>query len=845
MLVTLVRTALAYGRAHWLRTLLLISGIAFGVSGVVAIDIAKTSVSRSFDLSTGLIAGRATHTVMGMKGSIPQSLFTRIRVSLGIRGSAPIIRTQAVVREFQDRTFTLLGVDPFSETGFRHFAMDAGQDRRQQSLADQLFTSSGVLISTDLAEENGLSVNDHLTLAFGQRSIAVRIAGLLDGDTPWEKAAYSGILLSDISVMQELLDMGDTITGIDLILENSAMEQAVRNLLPPHAILVKTRQWADSLRHLSSSFEASLTAFSFLALFMGMFLIYNTVSFSVAQRQTFLATLRSLGVRKSELAAMIVLEVLVYSLIGSIAGILMGMAFAVVTVQAVCSTVSSMYAVLTVNQTFIPLPVIAKGLFSGILSACFAALVPALTAGMTPPVSLSQRSGAEVRLTRFLPHLSIAGVMIVSIALGILLLPKSNPMIDFIGIFMIFTGTSLLIPLLTTISARVLAVAWRNRPGSPVTMALNSIVRSLSRTGLLIASLMVVASVYIGVGTMTASFRQSVSAWVDGNIGGDIHIMSADRLHPEIPGQVTALIKALPGIKTVSEYSIHRVLSPEGLEVTVFSYASDVSRRDWTWTVGNDEMTRLSFDRGWIYVSELFARQNGILPGPGATVTLLTVTGPFQFHVAGIFRDYYMGGGRIIVSREAMRTHWGITATTAMQLFIDSPDHVRSTLAAIESLPQGDGTVLVREGKTLKQKILRIFDQTFAITSALQILTAIVALTGIINTIMALLLERRHETGVLRACGAESSQVTRLLLLESGLCGLIAGVAALPFGLFLSWILVNIINKNAFGWTYALQVQPGILVLAVAMPVLAALAAGYLPAVSAGKFPIIKALRTE
>jgi len=351
--------------------------------------------------------------------------------------------------------------------------------------------------------------------------------------------------------------------------------------------------------------------------------------------------------------------------------------------------------------------------------------------------------------------------------------------------------------------------------------------------------------VYMGIDTMTASFRQSVVSWVDGNIGGDIHVRSADKTLPAIDPLLVNRITTLPGVEKVSVYAMHTVLSEQTGETHIFAYQSDQSQKEWVWTAHPPDTMDALLSKGSIEVSEIFAARHDIVPGPETQITLNTLQGPHTFEVAGIFRDFFMGGGRIIVNPQTLKTHWGYEDVTSMQLFLKPDQDVDETIEHIQTMAQSFSPLEMRSGKILKQSILSVFDNTFIITTALQFLTAIVALTGIINAVMALLLERTREMAILRSCGAEPLQVTKLLLLECGYAGLIAGICALPFGLFLSWVLIDVINKRSFGWTYDMVLQPGGLLLAVIMALVAAVAAGILPAIKAGQNDIPTALRME
>jgi putative ABC transport system permease protein len=485
---------------------------------------------------------------------------------------------------------------------------------------------------------------------------------------------------------------------------------------------------------------------------------------------------------------------------------------------------------------------------AGILSSFAAAIFPATTAAKTLPITLLQRSAAESTLKRYLPLLTLFGCLIICGAVAALIYSNVHPGVDFLGVFMIFFGAALLAPMVILFSIRGLLFLVQGKASVIVKMAARNIARSLSRTSVLIASLMVVTSVYIGIDIMTTSFRFSIVDWVTGNIGGDIHVSSSDTLNRALKPELLKNIQDMPEVAAISAYNIHRIFSRTSGEVHIFSYIRDLSTKTWSWTVADEADMPSLLDQGWIFVSEIFADRNHIKPKQGAKVFLETLQGPVSFKIAGIFRDFFMGGGRVVVSRESMQQFWGYGDITAMQVFLH-PDEaikpIKPVMEKIRSLIPEQDMVKVVSGASIKQGILDVFDRTFLITSALQILTAIVALTGILNSLTALLIERTRELGILRACGAETRQVGRLILLECGLSGLISGIMALPLGVCLAWILIHIVNQRSFGWTYDMVVTPGTLIQAVTLACVAAVLAGIFPAVKAGRTDIGQALHME
>ena len=524
-----------------------------------------------------------------------------------------------------------------------------------------------------------------------------------------------------------------------------------------------------------------------------------------------------------------------------------------------------MYYTLTVSRTHIAGLTLIKGASVGIAAALFSSVIPALDAAATRPVTLMQ---APVRQTKFSYQLAwpaLAGGLLLAISLSLFSWKQSSTGLVFLGIFMLFAGASLVCPALISAAVSLASgtVKWLDRTGLRIDsaialMGIRNISRSLSRTAVLIASLMVVVSVYIGIDTMTRSFRLSIEEWVDGHIGGDIHISSLDELNPGLDISVLEGVTAMDPVKAVSAYNIHKNFSSRSGEVHLFSYLKDLSEKKWQWLAPEAGPDGIHIDslmnQGWILVSEILARQHDLLPDSGnrpVRVTMDTAQGEKTFPVAGVFRDFFMGGGRAVVSRELMKEYWGKDEVTSIQLFVSGRDAeekettVRQMISAIRERHNGSGLLRIRSGSEIKQSILAVFDKTFLITTALQFLTALVALTGIVNSIMALILERSRELAVLRACGAEPFQVRRLILWESGACGFMAGGFALPLGILLSWVLIDVVNFRAFGWTYDMRLSWLTMAQALGFSFAAALGSGLIPAFRAGNISVARALRTE
>ncbi len=869
---TIIQIYIAFALRHKLKTILLVLGISLGVCGTVAIDIAKISVSRSFELSMATLTARSTHQIKGSNFRIPESVFTTIRTTLGIYRSAPVIEAHVKVQEMDGKIFSLMGVDPFSEIHFRDLTLGRsagsvpGSGIENAWFNDLIDGSSGpgILISGAVARKEGLKPGDPLTLTMGERQVRVTVQGMLDSDHSTTDQAYQGVILTDISIAQKILAMENTINRIDLILgENGhakgidVLENHIETLLPKGVVLVRTDRQNHAVRQLSRSFESSLTAFSMLALFMGIFLIYNTVSFSVTQRRQLFGKLRALGVTRFDIFKSLLLEILIIAVIGSALGAALGIVMGAAAVKAVCATVSDIYFVLTVSQVHVTWFTLFKGIAAGMGASLAASVFPALRGAGTQPVSLMKHSRPEETIHKMRPYLFGGGVAILGCALVLLTAQDPGPGFDFPAVFMIFIGASMLVPVLLSISVHVLTRAPAGFWPVSLKMGIRSIVRSLSRTSILVASLMVMISVFIGISVMTQSFRQCISDWIDGHIGGDVHISSTDELNRALDPGLVRQFSRLTNVSDISAYNIHRVFSKTSGEVHIFSYERDRSSKQWTWRAASEDRMDTLLNGGWIFVSEIFANANGLdqLEHSHLNVELETVKGPVTFRVAGIFRDFFMGGGRVVVSRDTMKTYWGYEDITSVQLFLE-PDTAQDNRAVnqiIERIRQmaresdipGGQFIRVISGKDIKAGILAVFENTFLITTALQILTAVVALTGILNAIMTMVMERSRQIGILRACGFQKHQTSLMLIMECSVCGLIAGILAIPLGSLLAWVLIHVVNRRSFGWTYEMIFSWEILAWAMLISILAAGLSGIFPAVRAGNIHIPDAMRME
>ena len=882
---TLYNIGWRYQLRHPWQTVLMILGIALGVAVMVAIDLANAAASRAFDLSTDAIAGRATHQIIGGPAGLDEAVYALLRAA-GVQDIAPVVTDYVTSPQLGNRPIQLLGVDPFAEAPFRSYLALGGGAEGQGSggaapgapvgiegIVAFLTRPGALLISEGVAAEYGLAVGDAVTLDASGRASAGVIVGLLRPADGLTRRALDGLILADIATAQEALGLVGRLSHVDVILPQGASFDCVplstesvttssgaaglrsgcaislTDLLPSDAQIVPVRARSGALEQMTAAFRTNLTALSLLALVVGMFLIYNSMTFSVVQRRPLFGTLRCLGVTRAEIGRLVLGEALAVGVLGSLLGLGLGVLLGQGAVRAVTQTISDLYFVVTVRGLAISAESLVKGAVMGVAATVASAALPAWEAASVPPRLALSRSGLEDTARRAVPFLSLIGLGGIGVGGGLLAIPTRSLVLSFAGIFFLTIGFALLAPLVTLALARGILPLMSRIFGVLGRMAPRSVTAALSRTAVAVAALMVAVSVTVGVGLMVGSFRSTVVSWLGQTLWGDVYIsapqINATRSAAPLDPRVLDIVAAAPGIVRWDVLRSTDVASPAGsVAIAAVSDQDFIRPRVFVSTDGSRADVAAAVKVGAVLASEPLANRLG-LPARAATVTLYTDRGPHVFPVVGIYRDYSNSQGTVMMGLDLYRQFWDDDAVTALLVVLAPGTETDAFVRDLRGRLAGIQGLLVRPNAALRADALAVFDRAFAITGALQLLAAIVAFIGVLSALLSLQLERAREFGVLRAVGLTVRQFRGMVLLETGLMGLTAGLLALPTGLALALVLIFIINRRSFGWTMQLYADPAVFAQALALAVVAALLAGVYPAIRMGRMAAAEVLRGE
>jgi putative ABC transport system permease protein len=840
---TLLRTGLRDLVRRPLQTGLLVLGVALGVAVVIAIDLANESARRGFGRSSEAIAGRATHQIRGGPSGVPEEVLRSLRADWGFRRTTPVVEGTVIARDLDGQPLTVLGVDPLSEGPFRdHLAAGSWASSGFVRIFDE---PDAVLVGSSLADRYGLAPGRALRLQIDDRFATVHVLGILRSGSA--RDALDGMVLMDVGAAQKLLGLGGSLSRIDLILTESEAT-SMRARLSPDLLLVRASEQAEAIGQLTSAFQLNLTALSLLALVVGMFLIYNTVMFSVVQRRTVIGTLRALGVTPAQVFALVLAETAVAAAAGTALGLALGYVLGQGAVRLVTRTINDLYYVVSVAGAPLTTSSVAKALVLGIGAAILSAVPPALEAARVEPVAALRRSTLESGARRWLPRLTLAGLALGGVGAALLALQPSSLVASFAGLFAVVLGMALLAPA-STVQLMALAGPLAGAGvGTLGRLAARTVTASIARTGVAIAALMVAVSVTIGVSLMIQSFRSTVENWLGQTLRADLYLAvpgsGGSQRARTLAADVAGRVAEVPGVAEVEALRAVLVASPEGpVQLNIADRRRERSADLYRFSEGTPAETWARVEAGAVLASEPFAYRRH-LPPHGGRITLQTDRGPRVFPVAGIFYDYATERGTVLMARRVYERYWDDRKISSLAVYVSAGASAEDVARRLRTALAGTAIQVTPTG-SLRREALRIFDRTFAVTEALRLLAMVVAFVGVWSALMALQTERTRELATLLALGLTPARLWGLSLLETGFMGLAAGLLSLPTGALLAAILVEVINVRSFGWTMRLELAPRIFVEALLLSVAAALLATVYPLARLSRMPVAAALRAE
>ncbi len=783
-------------------------GVACGVAAVVGMTMSAQAALRSFTKAVEFLRGKATHSIQRPAGPIEEDFLVKLGRDPAVEWFSPVIDRR--LRLGNEEVVHLLGIDPFLDRAIRPEISKVefldSKANELETFLSFLIDERAVLVDNDLKTELGILSKKTVDTAKG--SLHVK------GSFP--NPSGEPLIIMDIGHVQKLYNLQGYIDRVDLILSD---EPGFVSRWGKGFVIQSARQRSETFSGMLQAFRLNLEALSLLALFVGVFLIYNTAMFTVVSRRRDTGILRSLGANRMEIVAAFLSEILIHGVIGGALGGLIGFFMTRFLTGLIGSSISNLYFFLRPEPVAWSSWILITGVLLGCSASLFGGGLPLLELIRTDPVKAMSGRVASRESVRKAQKAGFAGLLILLISFVLFLLPGTHIYVGFAGVFGFVLGVSLLTGVVLVYLHPILRKILGSLGRLPGRVAAGNIRQNLGRTGVAIAAFMISLSMSIGLGTMIGSFRQSLIWWMDTQIRGDLYVGKI--LEAEVPEDFYEEIRKMEGLGGVHPYRNVQTLyrnTPISVSAVDASVLEKYARFGWL-KGGNENWEPVK--RGGIIISESFSRRFAVKPGE--IIKLEGLQGPTTFKVGAIFYDYTTEHGLVMMDRTTFLTTFGDRTLNNVGIFIDSDNPRRAELLQeVRKRAEARG-LPVLTGAQLHENILEVFDTTFAITRSMRAIAIVVAFFGIAGALLTLFIERSREFGIYRALGFSTGQVAKMTLME----GLGMGIVIL---------LIKVINIRSFNWTifYYPALQPYLLTGVTAI----------LASIGAAAYPIWKVYRT-
>lgn len=853
-------------RTRWGRTLLTLLGIVLGVAVVLAIQMTNQStldsIRQVFDQATGQASLVVVPANRGADKLEEETLF-RAEKFQGVLAAAPSVRVQTLLaseaKSWQiafsingiaaGNLLVLYGVDPDLDTQVRVYKLAAGR----MPLSDEY----EAILPEKYATEKKLAIGDELEILTPSGRDSLEIVGLL-ADEGVALLNDGVVTFAPIQVVQDLFAMGSGMDEIGLRLENAISEDPaalesfkdrLNERLGRDAEVIYPAGRGQLVSQMMATYQLGLSFFSVIAVFVGAFLIYNTFSMTIVERTREIGMLRSIGMPRRGIIQMVLAEAILLSSVGSLLGIGAGIVLARGLMQLVSEVIIPVE-----NLARVPLEGLVQSLGVGVGVTLGAALIPATQAARISPLAALRVRTRSIERVRAAVWLSGLALLIVGrITLYHITWPTE--------IRFTVGSTSILLILLGATLTVALASGWLERLARPLATVLYgregalgsaNVRRSVSRTALTVASLMVALTMIISINSLAYSFKEDMTAWIVNALGGDLYVRSPIVMRESFGRQLasvdgvqvvtpTRIILVRAAQRSVPrDQSVGDAIVLNAIEPSTFRQISDM---EFAAGQGNTQANWQRLEQGdAVFISNVVADRYQL--DQGDTLYLLTRRGEKGFYIAGIVMDF-TGQGLVIYSTYLVLQRWfGETGADRFTIKTAQGSSVAVVAEEIEGRYQKRRNISVQTTEEFKDNILNLMDRSFRLFDVLNLIGVIIGALGVINTLTMNVMERQREIGGLRSLGMTRRQVLRMVLAEAQALGIMGGIYGLGFGYAIAHVLILGTNLMiGYDLVFLFTAQPYIIGALIAL-VIVQMAAIY-PARRAAHINIVEAIKHE
>jgi putative ABC transport system permease protein len=843
-----------YVRQHLPRWLLTIAGIVLGVAVFVGIHTANQSVVYAFHQTVDRIAGSTQLQISAGETGFDENVLDRVQAMPQVRVAVPVIEAVVSTGVQGQGNLLILGVDMTGDRSLRDYDLESSGQGTDDDIDDPLVflaQPDSLMVSDTYARENhlGLGAKVPMSTMDGRKLFTIRGIMKSGGLT----SAFGGNLaVMDVYAAQKVFGRGRKFDRIDLAIKDGSnlgdVQAKLEALLGTGFQVQEPSARAQQFDSISRVYTLTANVTSVFALFIGMFIIYNTFQIAVTQRRTEIGILRALGATRRQIRTLFLGESVVAGLFGSVLGLLVGILIARGMTGYIGSLLGEIYGIaqkadeISTNPTLMTFAVVL-----GVITSVVAAVVPARSAARVDPVQALQKgryqqlSAGENRFRRI-------AALLVALAAAACLLFERYRIFFYAGDALAVLAALLLTPTFAVLLARALRPLLRWLRPVEGTLAADSLLQAPRRTSGAVAALMLSLALVVALGGLTRASYDSIFGWLTVALNPDLFVSPSQSLTQRdfrFPESMGAQLRAIPGIGDVQLVRDARIDIQGKPTMFVAADINDLRKHATLPPVaGNtEEMFRLAALGKAVLASENFALLRGFKLGD--VVDIPSPSGALHLPIAGIVTDYSDEQGSLLVDRSLYKRYWSDSTVNIFRIYLAPGASEADVKRRILEQFGNQRRLFVLTNREVRRYILRLTDQWFGITYVQIAVAVFVAILGIVNTLTVSITDRRRELGVLQAVGGLRNQIRGTIWLEALAVGTIGLILGLALGALQLYYSLHISAEDMAGlrlsyeypYTIALLLLPGILLVAF----LSAIA----PAETAVRGSLVEALEYE
>ncbi|MGE5357785.1 MAG: FtsX-like permease family protein [Bacteroidales bacterium] len=839
-----------YLRKHVLRWLLTIAGIVLGVAVFVGMHTANQSVLAAFHTTVNRIAGNTQIQVTAGETGFDEDVLERVQAIKDVRVAVPVIEAVVDTGLKGQGNLLVLAVDMTGDQSLRDYALDAADEDVVDDPLVFLAQPDSIIVTREFANQNNLQIDSKLPLKsiHGVQWFTVRgimKSGGLAG-------AFGGNLaVMDIYAAQQVFGKGRKFDRIDIaVKEGVPVERcraAIEAALGPGFTVEPPASRAAQYDAVVRVYSQVVNITSAFALFIGMFIIYNSFAIAVTQRRSEIGILRALGATRGQVRALFLTEGAIAGVLGSLAGLAFGVIIARAMTMSVGSLIQGVYGVASNAQAIDAEPrLLVVALVMGVVTSVVAAFIPARTASRVDPVRALQKGRYQV-LSAGRNRARVAVGAVLAVAAVVLLLASSAWLLFYVGYALAMLAALFFTPSLALWLTRLLRPALRAVRPIEGTLAVDSLLQAPRRTSATVAALMLSIALVIALGGISRASYESIYDWVSTALNPDLFVTPSENITNRnylFPASMAPELERVPGISAVHMVRSARVVlkgKPVLLvSLEVSAWATHARRHP----IEGDETTmyrRAAAGEG-VIVSDNLAQLKKVHLGD--IVPLQSPSGILRLPVVGVVADWSDQQGAVFLDRAAFVRYWHDDTVNVFRIYLKPGASVPSVKQAI--LARFAGTRLfVLTNAEVRGYIFGLTDQWMGLTYSQIAVAVLVAILGIVNTLTVSIIDRRRELGVLQAVGALRNQLRHTVWMEALTIGLVGLFLGLVVGAVNLHYVLEISRRDISGMLMAYRFPWSIALFLLPVILGSAFVAAIWPAESAVRGSLVEALEYE